>query len=42
MLEAIIEMFENIFANFNLDAVAAVFEEIKNAIAKIFGSESAE
>lgn len=40
-MAAIMEMFENIFANFKLDDVAAVFSYIKEALAKIFAPKEA-
>lgn len=34
----LMEMFQNIFGRLGFDKVAVIFEEIKNAIAKLFGA----
>ena len=41
-MEAILEMFQNIFGKSGLTLVSEIFAEIKAAFAKIFGAKDAE
>ncbi len=41
-MAALMEMFEKIFANFNLDGASAVFAAIKDFFAKIFAPKVEE